>query len=290
MEKEKNWPSLVFITFAIVVVGFGAYKYQDLSSRYFGALGQFASSTEEINQLKSLLGQNQKVNADLTNSLNLEKQRNDQIAGQVSEITSTVGTLKKLSQTDRELLQKYSKIYFLSENYAPTNLATITPAYLFNKKRPELILSGVWPHLESMIRDASSTAVDLKIVSAYRSFDEQSKVKSKYLITYGSGANKFSADQGYSEHQLGTTVDIAEDSEVLTVDFEKTKAYRWLVANAYKYGFVISYPRQNTYYQFEPWHWRFVGIQLATKLHNDNKYFFNTAQRELSPYLVNIFD
>ncbi|PJC82708.1 hypothetical protein CO006_02150, partial [Candidatus Roizmanbacteria bacterium CG_4_8_14_3_um_filter_35_14] len=60
--------------------------------------------------------------------------------------------------------------------------------------------------------------------------------------------------------------------------------------NAYKYGFILSYPKQNTYYQFEPWHWRFVGMTLATKLHDTNQYFYNLAQREIDLYLISIFD
>ncbi|MEK7495870.1 MAG: D-alanyl-D-alanine carboxypeptidase family protein, partial [Patescibacteria group bacterium] len=64
----------------------------------------------------------------------------------------------------------------------------------------------------------------------------------------------------------------------------------WLTENAYKYGFILSYPKQNTYYRFEPWHWRFVGVALATKLHDGNKYFYDLSQREIDQYLVSIFD
>ncbi|MFA6274340.1 MAG: D-alanyl-D-alanine carboxypeptidase family protein, partial [Candidatus Paceibacterota bacterium] len=74
------------------------------------------------------------------------------------------------------------------------------------------------------------------------------------------------------------------------IDFDKTPEYTWLLENAYKYGFIISYPAGNTYYKFEPWHWRFVGINLATKLHNDNVYFYDTDQRIIDSYLVSLFD
>ena len=108
---------------------------------------------------------------------------------------------------------------------------------------------------------------------------------------YGSGANKFSADQGYSEHQLGTTVDFTTpDIGAGFSKFETTAAYTWLTDNAYKYGFALSYPKNNAYYQFEPWHWRFVGVELATKLHNDNMYFYDLNQRIIDTYLVYIFD
>ena len=72
--------------------------------------------------------------------------------------------------------------------------------------------------------------------------------------------------------------------------FDKTTAYTWLQGNAYRYGFIVSYPKANGYYIYEPWHWRFVGIRLATYLHNNNKNFYDLDQREIDTYLVNTFD
>jgi zinc D-Ala-D-Ala carboxypeptidase len=60
--------------------------------------------------------------------------------------------------------------------------------------------------------------------------------------------------------------------------------------NAYKYGFTLSYPESNTYYTFEPWHWRFVGEDLARDLRSDKAYFYDWDQRKIDGYLVNIFD
>jgi D-alanyl-D-alanine carboxypeptidase len=62
------------------------------------------------------------------------------------------------------------------------------------------------------------------------------------------------------------------------------------LANAYKYGFTLSYPKGNTSYVFEPWHWRFVGVKLATDLHNQGKNFYDLDQRSIDAYLVNFFD
>jgi len=133
--------------------------------------------------------------------------------------------------------------------------------------------------------------IDLKIVSAYRSFYDQLVTKISYKTLYGSGANQFSADQGYSEHQLGTTIDFTTAKlDGLSLQFENQDAYAWLRGNAYKFGFVLSYPKNNSYYQYEPWHWRFVGIALATKLHDENKNFYDLTQREIDQYLISLFD
>ena len=72
--------------------------------------------------------------------------------------------------------------------------------------------------------------------------------------------------------------------------FDDTETYNWLLQNAHKFGFTLSYPKNNGYYIYEPWHWRFVGVQLATDLKNQNKNFYDMNQRDIDEYLVNIFD
>ena len=129
------------------------------------------------------------------------------------------------------------------------------------------------------------------MVSAYRSFQYQAQLKGQYLVTYGTGANTFSADQGFSEHQLGTAVDFTAPGLGGGLDgFGETEAYEWLTENAHKYGFILSYPPNNQFYVFEPWHWRFVGEDLAKDLHDDNAYFYDWDQREIDEYLISIFD
>jgi D-alanyl-D-alanine carboxypeptidase len=131
----------------------------------------------------------------------------------------------------------------------------------------------------------------LRVVSAYRSFAEQMTLKSGYRVQYGTGANAFSAEQGYSEHQLGTTVDFTTPViKGAYASFENTTAYAWLTKNAYKYGFILSYPKGNSYYVYEPWHWRFVGKDLADRLHDEGLDFYEMDQREIDEYLIRIFD
>jgi zinc D-Ala-D-Ala carboxypeptidase len=142
-----------------------------------------------------------------------------------------------------------------------------------------------------MLDDAAEDGIDLKVVSAYRSFDEQDDLKGQYTQLYGSGANTFSADQGYSEHQLGTTLDLTTPTiGGAYTSFATTEAFAWLRANAYKYGFILSYPENNTFYVYEPWHWRFVGEDLARDLHRADAHFYDWDQRKIDEYLISIFD
>lgn len=204
---------------------------------------------------------------------------------------NTVRDLNKLAQIDEELLQQYSRVSFLNENYVPERLVEIDRKWIDNTKTDEYFLAQAWPFLEDLLEDANRDGVDLRILSAYRSFDEQAQLKGQYLVTYGEGANTFSADQGFSEHQLGTAVDFSTpDMAGQLTGFGETEAYEWLLDNAYKHGFILSYPEGNAFYVYEPWHWRFVGEDLARDLRRDRRGFYEVPQRELNEYRLGLFD
>ncbi len=293
MNQKHYQLSLVLMVF---LFAFGGYRYYALATRLTSREAEFASTTatfqakviELEGQLAKAADENNRLNTDLQTETN----RNNSFANQIENLSNTVGTLKKLSETDKELLQKYSKIYFLNEHYTPEHLTTIPAEYVVTTEKEQQIHSEVWPNLEDMLKDAAHDNATIQIVSGYRSFGTQATLKANYRFTYGAGtANQFSADQGYSEHQLGTAVDLTTPSIGVSLSgFDKTPAYAWLKNNAYRYGFTLSYPENNTYYQFEPWHWRFVGKRLSRTLHRQNKSFYDLDQREIDTYLVQIFD
>lgn len=285
----------VFVACALASAAAFAVQAHRFAAELQTVATQLASTTEQMvihervfeDELSRVRGENVQLTADLA----AEKQRMGNFEAQINVITGAVGTLEKWSKSDPQLLKKYSKVYFLNENYAPAGLSPIDVSYLYDKEKPEQFHTGGLPFLTRLFDAARAGGVNLQIVSAYRSFGEQATLKSSYRFTYGAGtANKFSADQGYSEHQLGTTVDVTVDNKMPFSDFEATPAYAWLTAHAYEYGFVLSYPEQNHYYKFEPWHWRFVGVGFATKLHIEGKYFYDLGQREIDQYLVPLFD
>ena len=306
MKLQTNERMPLYIGFsitAIIIIAGAIYAYMrmgtmseqitTLSTDMASLAANIASTTTE---LESAINQN---HTNLSKALSAERQNvgsiQKQLGGfqnQVGDLSGTLNTLQKLSKTDHELLKKYSKAYFLNENYVPARLAEIPEVYQYSDKKQLLIHTDILPYLKSMIDAASSTDVKLYTFSAYRSFAEQKALKGNYSVSFGAGtANTFSADQGYSEHQLGTTVDMITPGLGGILDgFDKTAAYAWMLKNAYKYGFVLSYPQSNSYYVFEPWHWRFVGVKLATDLHNQDKTFYDLDQRKIDEYLVSIFD
>lgn len=298
---QQGQALLRFLAFALFILflGTGAaawYGYEQMNSlsrRVVVLEAQVATTTSELQQ--GLQESQSVINSALEQQAEQSSALQSQIGSvqqQFGTISSSVNTLQKLSQTDPQLLAKYSKVYFLNENYIPASLSVLPKNYTQNTDRDYSILTNVEPYLLSIMNAAKQSDVDLLIDSAYRSFAEQQALKGEYTVVYGKGtANSFSADQGYSEHQLGTTVDFITPAQKGTLDgFDKTSAYAWLSDNAYRFGFILSYPKGNDYYIYEPWHWRFVGVQLATYLHDNNKHFYDLDQRQINTYLADIFD
>jgi LAS superfamily LD-carboxypeptidase LdcB len=284
----------------VVVFGisYGGYAYLRLSKENIALQGNVLNLQKQVGMLAQTLASTNLQFASTTQSLasttqSLEDQKNinSSFEPEINQLSGTVTSLQTLASIDPQLLQKYSKVYFLSENYAPASLSPIDIQYLYNSSTPQLFLSGALPALNALLANANRDGVALKVISAYRSFYEQGLLKLDYTDTYGSGANQFSADQGYSEHQLGTAVDFGmQGAKNLRTQFASSTGYAWLTDNAYRFGFVLSYPPGNVYYQFEPWHWRYVGIALATKLHGSNEYFYNMSQRDIDQYLISFFN
>jgi len=242
------------------------------------------SLSTKTQQLEDLRDDLQDLEAELED----EESRLNPIKSALSRVAQDVATQRKLEAIDAELLQKYSNVYFLNENYIPDELASIPSKFTI---KDEVFHARALPFLTSLLEAAEADSIDLSVTSAYRSFNRQAELKSQYVQTYGSGANTFSADQGYSEHQLGTTIDFVSNENGNNLSgFESTKAYEWLQQNAHKFGFTLSYPDDNQYYQFEPWHWRFVGTELADTLDDNNEFLYDLSERELQEYRLELFD
>lgn len=241
-------------------------------------------TTQRLVDISDILSEEQLQRGELSESL-MDYQR------KVGRLSGTVETLEKLTSTDPELLQKYSKVFFLNEHYRPVDVIKIPKKYTIDNGKEVSIHADVWDFLEKLLEDAHDDGIDIRVLSGYRSFAEQATLKGDYLVQFGTGANRFSADQGYSEHQLGTTVDFTTSVIGENLDaFEGTEAFTWLQKQAYRYGFTMSYPQNNEYYEYEPWHWRFVGRDLARYLHREEKHFYDLEQRKIDEYIPSLFD
>lgn len=119
---------------------------------------------------------------------------------------------------------------------------------------------------------ASKEGITLTIISGYRSYQRQNELYHNYVSKDGKqAADTYSARPGHSEHQTG----LAFDLNSLNTSFARTKEGKWLTANAAQYGFILRYPEgktNETGYIYEPWHFRYVGVELAAKLYNQGDW------------------
>ena len=158
-------------------------------------------------------------------------------------------------------------------SYVPQDLAIPAVSTRTDKSQAEQTISAqAIPSLEAMFRDAKVAGYDLMLASGYRSYELQKYYFESYTSQYGlEAASKFSARPGQSEHQTGLAFDVSLSSQecYLEVCFGNTAAGKWLASNAPKYGFILRYPADKTEvtkYQYEPWHFRYVGTPLAQAL------------------------
>jgi len=292
-RHHKHFELYTVLTLTIIIaLGYGVYVLITTKTDLRQTKTKLASSIERVDALEK---QNLELGGTLSETQGKNQELDSELAQQREEnkdLEEEKEMYQKLAKTDKQLLAKYSKVYFLNENYSPTKLADIDKKYVVPAGKKLQFLDPALPYLEDLLENAEEDGVALRIVSAFRSFQEQKSLKSNYTMTYGIGtANSFSAEQGFSEHQLGTTVDFTTPALVsATQAFVNTSAHTWLIENAFKYGFILSYPKSNSYYIYEPWHWRFVGVDLARDLHKKEKNFYDMDQRDIDDYLIEIFD
>lgn len=181
-----------------------------------------------------------------------------------------------------------SKDYPLSDQqYRPSDLElTALPARSDKSNDEKSVRKVIVPDLTAMFDAAKGAGNDIMIASGFRSYELQQTYFSSYSRSYGvEAAEKFSAHPGQSEHQTGLALDIAYTNRdcYLDICFGEKLAGVWLAANAYKYGFILRYPADKTEvtkYQYEPWHFRYVGKPLAGALHESG-----LTLDEARPYL-----
>ena len=137
-----------------------------------------------------------------------------------------------------------------------------------------MVRRDIYPYIQRMMEDAKKEGVEFIVDSGYRSYYYQQKVLDKLVAELGDVAYQKAALPGASEHQTGLAFDIAYYRNGVFDDDvkEEDKEAIWLANNSYKYGFILRYPKgkeEITGFQFEPWHFRFVGLELAKELFDE---------------------
>ncbi|MFC5529003.1 M15 family metallopeptidase [Cohnella yongneupensis] len=190
----------------------------------------------------------------------------------------------------------------LAESYVPPDLKQVASpkAYDIKKKLAEnlkpddeeslynetLLTKQAGEALDTLIAAADKEKIELVAYSGYRSYNTQRLVYERYVNSIGQEeADKISAVPGHSEHQTGLAMDITSKKLVDIYSKDKTKSPlqqsfgedpegKWLAENAHKFGFIMSYPEDKedkTGYSYEPWHYRYVGVDVASIIYSSNE-------------------
>ena len=156
-----------------------------------------------------------------------------------------------------------NKTYSLPSSYGTSLTSTTKNA--FNKMQAAAKLDGI----------------NIYIASGFRSYRTQNRLYNNYVARDGKAkADTYSARPGHSEHQSGLAFDICShdldgQDACINSNFDNTDQAKWLAQNAYKYGFILRYPKgktNETGYKYESWHFRYVGTDLSTKLYNNGDW------------------
>lgn len=153
-----------------------------------------------------------------------------------------------------------NKFNYLNENYSPDDIVNISNWYAYDGHS---IKKEVYNEYVNMWKAADKEGLTLLVNSAYRTLEQQKK-------EYDLAGDKYASRPGFSEHQTGLALDIVTHN-IVGNEFENTDEFRWLQNNAHRFGFILRYPKDKeniTGYAYESWHYRYLGIDLATKVYN----------------------
>lgn len=185
----------------------------------------------------------------------------------------------KYLNTFYTLVNKYN---YLRDDFVPNNLVEMTTPY---SKEGIYLVEEARDNFYKLVDKAKEEGLTIRAISAYRGYTYQKRLYDKYVEA--DGVNKtdtYSARPGFSDHQTGLAIDVDNTTSSFE-NFTNTKEYQWMLDNSYKYGFILRYPSGKesiTTYQFESWHYRYVGLKLAKKIKASNLTFDEYFTRYLA--------
>jgi D-alanyl-D-alanine carboxypeptidase len=197
---------------------------------------------------------------------------------------------KNVIQNATNTMALVNKEFALPDGYAPTDLVRPKVAFSFGDQDIEksYLRKEAATALELMFSDAVKNGLHLFAVSGYRSYDRQKAVFDAEVNKVGyEKAVQAVAVPGNSEHQTGLSMDISSESAHfgLTEQFGETAEGKWLANHAHRFGFVQRYPKGKegiTGYQYESWHYRYVGVKAATEIFENQltlEEYFNLVEK-----------
>lgn len=291
---------IILVVIGLIIGGSALFHYLNYQKTYEYKLSKIGYSEKEIEGIESKLKNATIDSLLLTSSYNpnilsyinykyfieenlsryihyqTENQTEDPIM--VIRIVNVNGDLDPYTNTTSSDLEKESlilvnKYNYLEENHEIPNLEDISLMYAYsnNRLQEEAVTNYV-----RMARAAKENGLSIIVNSSYRTYEDQEKIYNSFYRQYGEEyAEEYSAHPGYSEHETGLAVDI-DTYQSTSASFEESEEYAWLKEHCYEYGYILRYPEgleKITGYLYEPWHYRYVGIDAAKQIKEENITF-----------------
>jgi D-alanyl-D-alanine carboxypeptidase len=298
LKKNVAFTGIVIIILFIILIVFGVKKYQyyQYTKTYEYKLLEKGWNEDQVKDILSLYKNNLDdiLNKDIDiNIINLAKEKyflyknldtyleyiNVNSDESLTNVVAIVNVHANNSwyeydiDTDTSLNERLivNKFYHLNEDYLPDDIVEVSSTYAYEGNSLRQIAYDAYKNLYNAAKDDGITFI---INSSYRDYSYQKGIYEDYKNWYGqTKADSQAARPGYSEHQTGLAIDVFSSDNQLSGTFKESSGYAWLKENAYKYGFIERYPEGKEYltgYEFESWHWRYVGIEAATTIHEEN--------------------
>ena len=176
----------------------------------------------------------------------------------------------KLIKNPDSILVLVNKNNKLDSKYKPKDLEVIDLKY---SNKDKYLRKEAKEAFEKLSDDASKLNLSIIAVSTFRSYSYQKNLYLDYVNKKGKEyADLCSARPGHSEHQTGLSLDVMGSNKDYN-KFDESKEFNWMINNAYKYGFILRYPKGKehiTGFKYEPWHYRYVGKEPAKIIHDNN--------------------
>ena len=169
------------------------------------------------------------------------------------------------------LVNKYNK---LSYDYVPKDLEKIDSKYFINgNTNARFLRKDAKEAFEKLSSDSILNNTPVYGQSGYRSYERQDVLYNNAVFKNGKAyADNDTARAGHSEHQTGLTIDVSSNKDGNMLSFENTSSFNWMMDNAYKYGFILRYPKGKEKvhgFIYEAWHYRYVGEKVAKDMHDN---------------------
>lgn len=165
-----------------------------------------------------------------------------------------------------------NKYHSLSKDFEASDIVKVSSTYAYSGMS---LNKEAYDAFKRLADDAKKEGYTIVILSSYRTYDYQEKLWTDRKNKSGiEKADAYAARAGSSEHETGLAIDVADYNN--PINFGEQEAYTWMLNNSYKYGYILRYPEGKediTGYDYEAWHYRYLGVDLATRVYNEGITF-----------------